>query len=81
MPEQGDRQRIKFDFPEVYVRAIRVRAGFDGVHQRDVVLAALDQYLAKELEETRARLALADTNLKQGARKVAGRKKNTDSEE
>ena len=38
------------------VVAVRMRAGLDGVNPRDVVIAALDVYLRKEIQETRVRL-------------------------
>src|SRR5689334_16168376 len=41
-------QRIKFDLPESYARAIRARAAYDGVYPRDVIVAALDAYLVSE---------------------------------
>ena len=47
---------IKFDLPEEYVRAVRVRAGFDNVNPRDIVMLALDKFLAKELGEVRQHL-------------------------
>ena len=50
-------ERIKFDLPVAYVRAIRSRAGLDGSYPRDVVLAALDSHLAKEIAEAKERLA------------------------
>lgn len=47
---------MKFDLPEAYVRAVRVRAGFDNVNPRDIVMLALDKFLAKELSEVRQHL-------------------------
>ena len=57
MSDEPLRQRMRFDLPEVYTRAIRVRAGLDGVNPRDVVTAALDVYLADELALVKKRLA------------------------
>lgn len=45
--------RIKFDLPFEYTRAIRSRAGITGVYPRDVVMAALDAYLVKEIAEAK----------------------------
>ena len=60
MADETQRQKMRLDLPETYVRAIRVRAGLDGVDPRDVVTAALDGYLAADLELVRRRLAEAD---------------------
>jgi hypothetical protein len=56
MSGEPQRQRMKLDLPEVYTRAIRVRAGLDGVNPRDVVTAALDEYLAGEIALVKKRL-------------------------
>lgn len=56
-------ERIKFDLPFAYTRAIRARAGIEGTYARDVVMAALDLYLAKELAEAKERLSQAGTGL------------------
>jgi hypothetical protein len=53
MSGEPQRQRMKLDLPEVYTRAIRVRAGLDGVNPRDVVTAALDEYLADEIAQVK----------------------------
>ncbi len=56
---------IKFDLPEEYIRAVRARAGIDNVNPRDVVVLALDQFLAKEVAE--ARQAAEAANLREAA--------------
>jgi hypothetical protein len=53
--------RIKLDLGEAYTRALRMRAGLDGVDPRDVVIAALDAYMPDEIKQTRARLAETST--------------------
>jgi hypothetical protein len=59
MAKETEVQRIKFDLPENYVRAIRARAAYDGVYPRDVVMAALEVHLAKELAEVQVRMKQA----------------------
>lgn len=56
MADETQWQRMKLDLPEAYTRAIRVRAGLDGVNPRDVVMAALDVHLADELAQVKKRL-------------------------
>ena len=60
MTDETQRQKMRLDLPGAYVRAIRVRAGLDDVDPRDVVTAALDGYLAAELELVRRRRAETD---------------------
>jgi hypothetical protein len=50
-------ERIKFDLPFAYTRALRMRAALDGNYPRDVLMKALDMYLEKELAEARKRIA------------------------
>ena len=57
MRRQQSQGQIKLDLGVVHVRALRMRAGFDGVDPRDVVMAALDQYMPNEIEQTRAKLS------------------------
>lgn len=54
---KAPRQRMAFDLPEQYMRAIRARAGFDGVNPSEVVMAAIDRYLPEELAAAAARMA------------------------
>ncbi len=67
-------ERIKFDLPLAYTRAIRARAGIEGVFPRDVVMAALDAYLPKEIAEAKERMAQAGP----GPAKSTPRGKKTD---
>lgn len=65
---------IKFDLPEEYVRAVRARAGIDNVNPRDVVVLALDQFLAKEVAEARQRMASAEKSPDDGGKKTRARR-------
>ncbi|MGE3407586.1 MAG: hypothetical protein AB7I37_12275 [Pirellulales bacterium] len=49
-------QGIKFDLPDAYARALRARAAYEGIYPRDVIIAALDVHLARELKEARGHL-------------------------
>ncbi len=57
MTNNGPLQRIKFDLPEVFARAIRSRAAVDGCNPRDVLAAAIESYLPKEIDECRQKFA------------------------
>lgn len=61
---------IKFDLPEEYVRAVRVRAGFDNVNPRDIVMLALDKLLAKELAEVRQHIGATEKQAGDGGKKA-----------
>ncbi|MBL8795240.1 MAG: hypothetical protein JNM56_15145 [Planctomycetia bacterium] len=49
MADTRERSRLLFDTDEVVKRAIRMRAGLDGVRMGDVINGALKTYLADEL--------------------------------
>lgn len=54
MAKQGDgTQRIKFDLPPDYIRAIHVKAALEGVYPRDLIMRMLENFLTKELAEVR----------------------------
>ena len=46
--------RIRFDLPEDCIRALRVRAVHEKVYPRDIVILALDRYLAENSKSTEA---------------------------
>lgn len=58
MAKPDDNQRIKFDLPPDYIRAIHVRAAYDGVYPRDLIMQSLDAFLSKELAEVRERMGI-----------------------
>lgn len=43
---------MRFDLPEAYIRAVRMRAAEDGIYPRDVLIAALDRHLAANTPAT-----------------------------
>jgi hypothetical protein len=49
-------QRMKFETNESIARAVRIRAGLDGVTQGEVINAALKVYLAKEIAQAQERI-------------------------
>lgn len=61
MRRQQSQGQIKLDLGEAHVRALRMRAGLDGVDPRDVVIAALNAYMPREIEQARAKLAETST--------------------
>ena len=56
MGDDRDRDRMVFDTSEVVKRAIRMRAGMDGVKPADIINAALAAYLDKEIVLVKERL-------------------------
>ena len=58
MADHRDRSRMVFETSELMKRAIRIRAGVDGVKVAAVVNAALQSYLGREI-------ALASETMKQ----------------
>ncbi len=76
MADESSTQRIKFDLPEAYARAVRARAAYDGVYPRDVVIAALDAYLGEEIALAKRRLAQAESSTSEPTK---GRKKRETS--
>jgi len=49
MADHRDRSRMVFETTEVLKRAIRIRAGVDGLKPAAVVNAALQSYLGREI--------------------------------
>lgn len=49
------RSRLRIDVSEELIRAVRARAGFDGVETNAVVAAALEVYLQEELDTLRSK--------------------------
>lgn len=68
---KSDTTRIKFDLPPDYIRAIHVRAAYDDAYPRDLIMKALDAFLAKELAEVRERMGIPQSapTKKRGGRK------------
>lgn len=58
LAKSEDSQRIKFDLPPDYIRAIHVRAAYDGIYPREVIVQSLDKFLSKELAEVRERMGM-----------------------
>ena len=56
MGDRRERSRMVFETDELTKRAIRVRAGLDGVSPADVINEALRAYLAQEIADVRSRL-------------------------
>lgn len=56
MADDRERNRLIFDCPEEIKRAIRSRAGIDGVSPADVIIAASQVYLSEEIEMARKRI-------------------------
>lgn len=54
------RQRMRFETEEAIIRAVRARAGMEGVDTNDVINQALEAYLPKEIAEARERVAKAE---------------------
>lgn len=51
------RHRLRFETSEAIMRAVRARAGMDGIEPNDVINAALEAYLGKEIREAEERIA------------------------
>jgi hypothetical protein len=60
MAADRDRERQVFECPVVIKRAIRARAGIEGVKPADVIVAALRAYLKDEIEQATRRMAEED---------------------
>jgi len=54
MSEQAERHRMVFETPEAVKRAIRMRAGMEGVSPAAVINNALEAFLSNELSTVRA---------------------------
>jgi hypothetical protein len=48
---------LKFETDETMIRAVRVRAGLEGVTQAEVINAALRGYLAREIVQASEQMA------------------------
>jgi len=59
---EHERHRMVFEAPEDIKRAIRSRAGSDGVSPAAVINAALELYLVDELKVVRAKIAASGSN-------------------
>jgi hypothetical protein len=70
------RDRMVFDTSEVVKRAIRIRAGMDGVKPADVINAALAAYLDKEIALVKERLKEAGQLPGEEAARPGRKKKN-----
>ena len=61
--------KMKLDLGEAQIRAVRMRAGLDGVDPRDVVIAALELYMPDEITAARAKLTKAGPAAEPAAKK------------
>jgi len=72
MTGKRDHDRMTFETTEVTKRAIRLRAAVEGVKPADVVNAALEAHLGREIALARERLASGHDGGHKQARKRNG---------
>jgi len=53
---------MRIDLADDFIRAVRARAGEDGVSPSDVIAAALEVYLRDELARVRSKIKQADSS-------------------
>lgn len=56
MNEESPRPRMRLDLAPDIIRAVRARAGEDGVGTNEVIAAALELYLSEELARIRSKM-------------------------
>ena len=54
---EKSRQRMRFETEEAIMRAVRARAGMEGVDTNAIINQAIEAYLPKEIAEARERIA------------------------
>jgi hypothetical protein len=74
--DSRDRERMVFETSDVLKRAIRMRAGMDGLRPADVINAALEAYLKEEIVLVRERHGDSPTGTGKEGAKIARKKED-----